>query len=155
MSTCAHPLERRVDLTERGLGHRDIAASLGKDHQGDTLIAVTPGPAEGHSISGPFLQRLTIGGDGLFQPCRPALALSKAPKHNTQIVLGADPVERHSLWGQFLQRLAVGRYASSRFAVPSPWKASCRRPYRAVYKTPPSKKNRRNSPKECAIFVKN
>jgi hypothetical protein len=107
MSTCAHPLERRVDLTERGLGHRDIAASLGKDHQGDTLIAVTPGPAEGHSISGPFLQRLTIGGDGLFQPCRPALALSKAPKHNTQM------------------------------------------------KTPPSKKNRRNSPKECAIFVKN
>ena len=40
-------------------------------------IVLGHGPVERHALAGPFLQRLAIGGDGLFEPRRPALALAR------------------------------------------------------------------------------
>jgi len=37
------------------------------------------------ALAGPFLQRLTKGGGGLFELRRPALALSEAQKCNAQV----------------------------------------------------------------------
>ena len=53
------------------------------------------GPIERHALAGPFLQRLAIGGDGLFKLCRSALALAEYIKRSAQIVLGPGPNERH------------------------------------------------------------
>src|SRR5258708_38922105 len=48
-----------------------------------------------------------MGDNGLFEPRRPALALSEGGKRMAQIVLGRGPLERHALAGPFLQRLAI------------------------------------------------
>src|SRR6266446_29093 len=66
------------------------------------------GPFQRRTLTGPFLQRLPIDGNCLFELRRPALALPETRKRIAQISLGLDPVERHSLPGPFLYGLAIG-----------------------------------------------
>src|SRR5215831_3011849 len=108
MAAIAHRLECCIDLAECGLGHGGVCASLREEDQCDAFIAKTPGPLERHALACLFLQRLTIGEDGLFKPRRSALASSKSGKHIAQIILGHGPLERYPLAGPFLQRLAIG-----------------------------------------------
>jgi hypothetical protein len=61
--------------------------------------ALGPCPFERHLFAGLFLQRLTIGGDGLFELRRPALTLAQPPKRKTEIDLGSRPGERIALAG--------------------------------------------------------
>src|SRR5436309_2918730 len=88
MTSIAQFYERRLDLAKRSLGHRGVAAPLGEAPQRDALIAKTRGPVERHALAGPFLERLAIGGDGLFQLRRPALALAEIPERDAQVVEG-------------------------------------------------------------------
>src|SRR5215471_3139411 len=67
-----------------------------------------PGPSERRALARPFLQRLAIGCDGLFELRRPTLAFSEYAKRIAQIVLGCGPIKRHALAGLFLQCLAIG-----------------------------------------------
>src|SRR5947209_1696737 len=53
-----------------------------------------------------FLQGITKGNDGLFQPRRSALALSEARLRESQIVLYHCPLKRCALAGDFLEHIA-------------------------------------------------
>ena len=55
----------------------------------------------------PFLQRLAISDDGLFEPQRSAPFLSDGCKRVTEIVLDRGPLERRALAGEFVQGLAI------------------------------------------------
>ena len=63
---------------------------------------------ERHPLAGPFLQRLAIGDDGLFELRRPALALPEDLQRKPRLLWVMAQVERHALAGLFLQRLAIG-----------------------------------------------
>jgi hypothetical protein len=58
---------RRIDLVERGLSHNGVPTPLGNKHQSAALIAETRGPLERDALARPFLQRLAIGNDRLFE----------------------------------------------------------------------------------------
>ena len=108
IAAIAHRFKRRIDLAECGLSHGCVPPPLGEEHQRNAFIPKTHGPIERHALAGPFLQRLAIGDDCLFELCRPALASPQRLKHVAQIVLGHGPLERHALARPFLQRLAIG-----------------------------------------------
>jgi hypothetical protein len=57
---------------------------------------------------GIFLQGFPIGGDGLFEPRRPALPLAESKERIAKIHLRHGPIERHALAGIFLQGVAIG-----------------------------------------------
>jgi len=67
LATITHRFKRRIDLAERGRGRAGIPAPLGKEHQRDAFVASSRGPLEQPTLAGPFLERLTIGGDGLVE----------------------------------------------------------------------------------------
>jgi hypothetical protein len=46
---------------------------------------------ERHARAGSFLHGFTIGGDGLFEPRRPALPLAERFKRSAEIHLGLGP----------------------------------------------------------------
>ena len=48
-------------------------------------------------LAGVFLERLTIGGNGLLELCGTALALAEFPERKAEIVLRRGPVERDAL----------------------------------------------------------
>src|SRR3981189_2608450 len=88
MAGIAHRFKGRCNLTERYLGHCDIPAPLGNDHQRDSFIAETASPVERNALAGLFLTRLAIGGDGLLELRGPALARTEGLQRVAQIVLG-------------------------------------------------------------------
>ena len=59
-------------------------------------------------LAGPFLERVAIGGDGLFEPSGAALAFPERRKRMSEVVLRDRPLERHALARVFLQRIAIG-----------------------------------------------
>ena len=65
-------------------------------------------PQKWDALADMFLQRRAIGGDGLLEPRRPALARAKGLKRIAEIVLRLRPTERDALAGIFLQRRAIG-----------------------------------------------
>src|SRR5262245_52851720 len=60
-----------------------------------TVLGV--GPGERNALAGLYLERLTIDGDGLFEPLFSALVLPNAKEHPSQAALGRGPVKRHTL----------------------------------------------------------
>src|SRR6516165_8026628 len=105
ITAVADGFKRLIDLAERGLSHAGVPPPLGKEHQRDAFIAKTPGPPERHTLARPFLQRLAIGSDSLFEFRRPTLPAPKGKKRVAQIVLRRGPLARLALAGPFLQRL--------------------------------------------------
>jgi hypothetical protein len=54
------------------------------------------------------LQRFAKGGDGLFEPRRPALPPAERCERSAEVVLGRGPIGRQARAGPFLQRFAKG-----------------------------------------------
>jgi hypothetical protein len=86
----------RLDLLNRQFRHLGIAAPFREEHERDTLNAGALGPVERHTRAGIFLQGVAIGGNGLFEPRRPALPLAERYKRSAEIVLGGGPLERRA-----------------------------------------------------------
>src|SRR5262249_27716506 len=119
VAAIAHRFKRLIDLAERGLSHGSVPPPLGEEHHCDACIAKTRRPIERRALAGPFLQGLTVGGDGLFKLRSPALARSEGVERIAQIVLGRGPAERRTLAGVFLQRVAIGNDRLFEFCRPA------------------------------------
>jgi hypothetical protein len=87
MAATAHRFECRIDLAEGILRHGDVFPPVSKNHQRYTLVAKAAGPIERHALAGPFLQRLAIGNNGLFEFCRPALTLSEPIECSAKVTI--------------------------------------------------------------------
>jgi hypothetical protein len=76
--------ESRLDLLRRQLRNLRVAAPFGEQHQNEPLIADALGPLERHERAGQFRQGVAIGGDGLLEPCRPALPSADRCERDTK-----------------------------------------------------------------------